>query len=52
MVVCFVFSASMMRSLLNAVSNSEISACEKILNNLEWPQRRALRMTKSGKVEE
>lgn len=41
----FVLSASMVRSLLNAMSNSDISASEKMLKNLEGPQRRALRMT-------
>lgn len=43
--VWFVLSAPMVRSLLNAMSNSDISASEKMLKNLEGPQRRALRMT-------
>lgn len=50
--VCFVFSASMVRSLSNAVSDAEIGGSEKILKKLEWPQRRALRMTGSGKVQD
>ncbi|KAJ7419682.1 hypothetical protein WISP_52586 [Willisornis vidua] len=33
----------MVRPLLNAVSNSDTTASEKMLKNLEWPQRRALR---------
>lgn len=43
--VCFVFSAPVVRSLLNAMSNSDISASEEMLKNLGMPQRRAMRMT-------
>lgn len=50
--IYFVFSAPIVRSLSNAVSNSDISASENMLKNLEWPQRRALRVTESGKVQE
>lgn len=50
--ICFAFSAPIVRSLSNAVSNSDISASEKMLKNLEWPQRRAPRVTESGKVQE
>jgi len=35
----------MVRSLLNAMSNSDSSASEKLLKNLEGPQRRVLTIT-------
>lgn len=43
--VWFVLSAPVVRSLLNAMANSDISASEEMLKNLGMPQRRAMRMT-------
>ncbi|CAM9667284.1 unnamed protein product, partial [Bubo scandiacus] len=46
--VCFVFAAPMVRSLLNVMSNSDISTSEKMLKNSGRPENDC----GSGRVQE